>query len=252
MVGFREQDLRDVLSQLRIPAVDGFNAAARALTIEEQKQTLKVMRQFYNGYNFMEGSQAIYNSTLCLFFLHKFLARAAFREAVFKFDVSSKAAAVSLLEDVIDGNVTPSTNVLALLSTAQTCHSVLEKFERLHLGDIREIEVGFRTVVGRFKVQELFDTVQGSNLQCEDGAFALLLQHGLLSYAGSRGDGRVALRIPNDMSRLHFLTKLKDAIDSTIGSLRNLVHNPSEELIRRLFMNTLTRRWVNPLCVTKT
>lgn len=99
--GFKEEDIERALTEI-------------GTTEDERKKALKIMRTFFNGYNFYNSEKLLFNSQLCLRFLDNFHTDPKFKKRVLSWDVDNLSNGDK--KDLNDENAKVSINFLNFLS----------------------------------------------------------------------------------------------------------------------------------------
>ena len=76
---------------------------------ERQRQLLALMREYYNGYRFMGSSEAVYNSTLCIYLFDALMSKNT------TLDRLQQIADDNVTADFVDHNVSVSENLVKLI-----------------------------------------------------------------------------------------------------------------------------------------
>jgi hypothetical protein len=102
--GFKEEDIERALTEIGTSEV-------------ERKKALKIMKTFYNGYNFFDSEKLLFNPQLCLKFLDKFHNDPKFKKRVLSWDVDNlKNLGYEYKKDLNDENSKVSSSFLGFLS----------------------------------------------------------------------------------------------------------------------------------------
>jgi len=115
MMGFTEKELIGILNNQEIP-------------IDEQKKILPIMKENYDGYKFnIEAENQIYNSTMCLYFLSKYIRLDKIPNDLIDMNIASDYSKIGKMLDLCKGE-----NKLEILQkTVQgkpIVNSIVEKF----------------------------------------------------------------------------------------------------------------------------
>ena len=91
MMGFTEKELIGILNNQEIP-------------IDEQKKILPIMKENYDGYKFnIEAENQIYNSTMCLYFLSKYIWSKRIPSELVDMNIASDYSKIGKMLDLCKG-----------------------------------------------------------------------------------------------------------------------------------------------------
>ena len=91
MMGFTERELIGILNNQEIP-------------IDEQKKILPIMKENYDGYKFnIEAENQIYNSTMCLYFLSKYIWSKRIPSELVDMNIASDYSKIGKMLDLCKG-----------------------------------------------------------------------------------------------------------------------------------------------------
>ena len=91
MMGFTEKELIGILNNQEIP-------------IDEQKKILPIMKENYDGYKFnIEAENQIYNSTMCLYFLSKYIWSRRIPSELVDMNIASDYSKIGKMLDLCKG-----------------------------------------------------------------------------------------------------------------------------------------------------
>ena len=176
LCGFHEEEVSDTLNQLVVQCEQ---------PPEKADEALRMMRTFYNGYNFSlrEARGLVYNPTLALYFFEHFQRDCEYPD------------------EMLDSNLAMDRNrieYVARLPHGQTLvEAALAPQEPIL---IRELE-------DRFGVQMMLKTPK------DYGFLASLLYYfGVLTYAGRSPQGKKALAVPNLVVRKLYAERMREGL----------------------------------------
>ena len=156
LCGFSEIEIKNILQTINPDS-------------EKNKEALKVMKTFYNGYCFNEDQQnSVYNPTLSLYFLNYFQENKKYPR------------------QMLDGNLAMDRNKLTYIAN-------LKHGENILLTAINEENgITIQQLSHRFGVEDVLT-------QPKDNTFmaSLLYYFGVLTLAGQSEFGELVLKIPN-------------------------------------------------------
>ena len=91
MMGFTKAELEKMMDEL-------------AITEEEQKELLPIMKENYDGYKFaLEGNEKIYNSNMCLYFLNRYLEQRKVPTQLIDVNIASDYSKLGKMLDLCKG-----------------------------------------------------------------------------------------------------------------------------------------------------
>ncbi len=203
LCGFTEEEMEDALQ----PVIAECGRSER-----DRKDTLALMRTFYNGYVFSpESDTRIYNPTLALYFLKRFQDGCRYPRNMLDTNLATDAAKLEYAARLLNGG--------------QMLLDITREKEPPAVSDISD----------RFGIRDMLNE-QGRH----HGFIASYLYYfGVLTIAGERSDGTLELRVPNLVTRGLYV--------DNIAML--LLPNPSERDEGRFAANDLTSKGdMAPLC----
>jgi hypothetical protein len=209
--GFTEQDIRGA-----------FNT--RGVTGIKQDRAMKIMKYYYNGYRFAGSKETYYNPTLAFHFLENFFADPSWIEDAL--DTDTLPTGSKIIKKLIDSNLTPSDLVLSLFSNSAHISILISKL-------IIDGFIVLDSIPLSLKFRE-FTEPQLDEAEATERVSSLLMAYGLLTLDEPREDGRIALKIPNELIRISFLERLVQDIELNKHDVVKCFESPTPSKIQTL------------------
>jgi len=162
------------------------------------EEALGLMRTFYNGYYFSERAvETVYNPTLTLYFVQALLDAAAYPDEMLDDNLSMDRKRLLFVAGLLEGEA------LLLQALSQESGIVLSRISR------------------RFGAADMLrDTRE------RETVISLLYYFGILTLAGTTGLNKLAMKIPNLVSRSLYIEQLQDIYLTTTEDRLQLLNLP--------------------------
>jgi hypothetical protein len=202
LCGFQETEIQQVLNQI---------VQACQLPVEKAKETLSMMRNFYNGYCFSpHEEQFIYNPTLALYFFQSFQKRC------------------QSPSQMLDDNLAMDRGKLTYISE-------LPYGEQLIVQALNETSpLSLPLLANRFGVDEMLNAAKDTTFMV-----SLLYYLGILTLNGETAFGELRFKIPNLVVRKLYVERLGE---------RLLPHKQEREAIRLVTQRFYQTGDLQPVC----
>ena len=210
LFGFSDRDLYDALS-------------ATGLCLDEIKNILNTMREYYNGYRFPGSTSSFYNPALSLSFLFRYFTMPYFRQKILNVDSSD----TDLSAVINDKNVSPSQSVFAVLARSPVVKRVCAKLLN------RDNPVIMEHISSTVHLRDLMDERADADTQ-EQRTCSFMYYHGLATLMCTDDLERFHFKVPNRLIRGPFLDKLMDYLKLTKSNAMFCLENPTAESIQNL------------------
>ena len=229
LCGFTETEVKSLLETVvREQSAEG--------TVDwSAEEALGLMRTFYNGYCFDSDSQmSVYNPTLTLYFLRALQDEGHYPRKMLDHNLAMDRQRLLFVAGLLEGE--------SLLLEA------LSQEQGLLIADIAD----------RFGIQDMLrDTRE------RETVISLLYYFGILTLAGTTGLNKLAMKIPNLVSRSLYIEQLQDIYITSSEDRLSLLNLPDELFVKgdllpvcefietRLFpvLSNRDYRWSNELAI---
>ncbi len=176
LCGFHEEEIQSILKQIAEEKCQ--------FTLEQQHAALKLMKQFYNGYNFSYKTKAIvYNPTLALYFLKHLYQYCEYPDELLDYNLAMDRSRLNYVARLPHGH--------------EVIENALDESKDLFVPKIHD----------RFGVEDMLNHEQQGNELA-----SLLYYLGVLTLNGIDMLRNVKLRIPNLVIKSLYVEKLREVL----------------------------------------